>query len=349
LTAETLQAARIEHRDHISAVGEYYQRGWTDGLPVIPPEPAMVAAFLDAGGAAAGEVAGTVATRDITVTAEDVAINAVMAGCLPEYAPVVLTAVSALLREEAIPHSVTATLASAAQLVIVNGPVRTQIGVECGQGCMGPGFRANATIGRALRLVVRNVLKTIPHQLDRGTFSTPARYSWCFGEDEEGTSWTPLHVERGLRAGQSAVTVASTLGSIIARPRSHDPEVIIEHLGRVLFLEGSLWEHQMGSLCDLPIVLGKEQQRFFSAAGWSKADFRQALWDTMSPLTRTSDGAPFRMGRPEGILPVAAGGPGDQSIVVLPPHVGLAITLALPDVRRLFDAHHTRPDRYAAQ
>jgi hypothetical protein len=330
MTTETLQAARIEHRDYIAAVEEYYRRGWTDGLPVIPPELAMVATFLDAGSMTAGEVIGTVPTRDITVTAEDVAINAVMAGCLPEYAPVVLTAVAALLREEAIPHSVTATLASAAQLVIVNGPVRTRIGVECGQGCMGPGFRANATIGRALRLVVRNVLKSIPHQLDRGTFSTPARYSWCFGEDEEGTSWTPLHVERGLRADQSAVTVASTMGAIVARPHSHIPEVIIDYLVRVLFLDGSLWEHQLGSVCDLPIVLGEEHQRFFTAAGWSKADIRQAMWNEMSPLVRASDGAPLRVAGPEGFLVVAAGGPGDQSIAVMPPHVGRAVTLALP-------------------
>ena len=333
MTVHTLQAARIEHRDYASAVDEYYRRGWTDGLPVILPEPAMVAAFLDAGSRTAGEVIGTVPTRDVTVTAEDVAINAVMAGCLPEYAPVVMTAVSALLHEEAIPHSVTATLASAAQMIIVNGPVRAQIGVECGQGCMGPGFRANATIGRALRLVVRNVLRSIPHQLDRATFSTPARYSWCFGEDEEATSWAPLHVERGLRADQSAVTVASTLGAIVARPHSHIPEVIIEYLRRVLFLEGSLWEHQMGSVCDLPVVLGQEHQRFFTAAGWSKADIRQALWDEISPLVRASDGAALRIGQPEGILLVAAGGPGDQAIAVMPPHVGLAVTLAIPGGR----------------
>jgi hypothetical protein len=331
VTIETLQAAKIEHSDYASAVEEYYERGWTDGLPVIPPEPALVAAFLEAGGTTAGELVGTLPTRDITVTAEDVAINAVMAGCLPEYAPVVLTAVRGLLHEKAIPHSVTATLASAAQVVIVSGPVRTQLGVACGQGCMGPGFRANATIGRALRLVVRNVLKTVPGQLDRGTYSTPGRYSWCFGEDEEATSWMPLHVERGLRAEHSAVTVASTLGSLIVSPRTHVPEMIIDRLARVLHLDGSLWEHQLGEDCDLPIVLGQEQQRFFTGAGWSKADIRQALWDAMSPLTRATDGATFRMARPEGILPIAAGGPGFQGVVILPPHVGLAITLALPD------------------
>jgi hypothetical protein len=195
---------------------------------------------------------------------------------------------------------------------------------------MGPGFRANATIGRALRLVVRNVLRSIPHELDRGVFSTPNRYSFCFGEDEEGTSWVPLHVERGLRAGQSAVTVASTMSPVIAHPRSHVPELIIEHLARVLFLDGSLWEHQLGSVADLPVVLGQEHQRFFTAAGWSKADIRRALWDQISPLARESDGAGLRLGRPEGILLVAAGGPGDQVTAVMPPHVGLAVTLPVP-------------------
>ena len=331
MAADTLRAARILHPDHAAAVEEYYRRGWTDGLPVIPPEPSVVEAVLGAGGVTAGEVLGTVATRDVIVTAEDVAINAVMAGCLAEYAPVVMTSVAALLREEAIPHSVTSTLAGASQMVIVNGPIRTQIGVECEQGCMGPGFRANATIGRALRLVIRNVLRTIPHQLDRATFSSPERYSFCFGEDEEGCSWTPLHVERGLRADQSAVTVASTMGPVIANPRSHVPEEIIGYLRQVLFLEGSLWEHQLGSVADLPIVLGQEHQRFFTASGWSKADIRQALWDEMSPLVRESDRAGFRLGPPENILLVAAGGPGYQTIVVMPPHVGRAVTLPLPD------------------
>ncbi len=330
MTNTDLRAGRVRHADYSTAVEEYYRRGWTDGLPVIPPQPSTVEAFLAAGGADPGEVLGTVPTRDVVVTAEDAAINGVMAGCLPGYAPVVFTAVRAFLREEMIPHSVSATLSGASQVVIVNGPVRLEIGIECEQGCMGPGFRANATVGRALRLVIRNVLRSIPHQLDRATFSTPDRYSFCFGEDEEGSAWVPLHAERGVPKDRSAVTVASTIGPYVLRPRSHVPEQIVDYFARFLVVESTLWEHQMGSVADLPIVLGKEHQRFFTDAGWSKADMRQALWDRLSQVVRESDGAVLRLGRPEGILLVAAGGPGDQVSAILPPHVGLAVTLPIP-------------------
>jgi len=159
MTTETLQAARLTHPDHASAVEDYYRRGWTDGLPVIPPEPTMVAAFPDSGGVTAGAVLGTVPTRDITVTAEDVAINAVMAGCLAEYAPVVTTAVAALLREEAIPHSVTATLASAAGDRQRPGPHADRRGMRAGVHGTGlPGERndrAGVAAGHPQRAEVR--------------------------------------------------------------------------------------------------------------------------------------------------------------------------------------------------
>jgi hypothetical protein len=314
-------------------VEEYYRRGWTDGFPVTPPEAHIVASFLAAGSLDPGDVLGQVPTRDVVVTAEDAAVNAVMAGCLPEYAPVVFAAVRAFLAEEMIPHSVSATLTGASQIVIVNGPVRHQLGIESDQGCMGPGFRPNATIGRALRLVIRNVLGSIPHQLDRATFSTPDRYSFCFGEDEEGTTWDPLHAERGLDPSTSAVTVVSTIGPLVMRPGVHEPAGIIDYLVRFLAVEGSLWEHQMGSVADLVVVVGKEHQRFFTGAGWTKADIRRALWERLSPIIRESDGAPLRLGRSEGILLVAAGGPGDQATVVFPPHVGLAITAPIAPPR----------------
>ena len=131
-----------------------------------------------------------------------------MAGCRPEYAPVVIAAVRAHLHEKGNCHSTTGTLSGAAQVVIVNGPGRQQLDVNCTAGCFGPGWRANATIGRALRLVIRNVCRAVPDFLDRASFSTPARYTLCFGEDEEGSDWLPLSVERGVPAGTSAVTVA---------------------------------------------------------------------------------------------------------------------------------------------
>ena len=193
-----LQAEQHAYDDYASLVDDYYARGWTDGLPVIPPTPELVADFLAAAGLEPDDVIGTVPTREVTVTAEHAAINAVMAGCRRDYMPVVVAAVRAHLNEKGNCHSTTGTLSGAAQVVIVNGPARTALDVNCTAGCFGPGWRANATIGRALRLVIRNVCRAIPNFLDRASFSTPARYSFCFGEDEEGSPWVPMSVERGI-------------------------------------------------------------------------------------------------------------------------------------------------------
>ena len=208
----TLHAPAHEYRDYAELLEDYYARGWTDGLPVVPPTPEAVAQFLEVAELAPDVVLGAVPTREVVVTAEHAAINAVMAGCRPEYMPVVVAAVRAHLNEKGNCHSVTGTLSGAAQAVVINGPARLHLDVNCKAGCFGPGWRANATIGRALRLLVRNVCRAIPNFLDRATYSTPARYSFCFGEDEEGSSpWVPMSVERGVPEGTSAVTVHSVM------------------------------------------------------------------------------------------------------------------------------------------
>ena len=169
------------------------------------------------------EILGAVPTREVVVTAEHAAINAVMAGCKTEYFPVVVAAVRAHLNEKANCHSTTGTLSGAAQIVIVNGPIRRQLDINCEAGCFGPGWRANATIGRALRLVIRNVCRAVPNFLDRATFSRPARYSFCFGENEEVSDWVPMHVERGFAAGTSTVTVHSAMTIHSAEEMSAGP------------------------------------------------------------------------------------------------------------------------------
>lgn len=198
----SLSSETLTHDSYAEAVEAYFESGYTDGLPVVPPTPESVQAMLDAAGLAPDEVLGAVPTRDVVVTVEKTAVNAVMAGCLPEYFPVVVAAVRAILQPIANCHSTTATLAGSAHAVIVNGPVRQQLDIECAQACFGPGFRANATIGRALRLVVRNVCRTVPGVLDRASFSTPLRYSFCFGENEEFGDWTPNHVLLGYARRQ---------------------------------------------------------------------------------------------------------------------------------------------------
>ena len=175
----TLQAPRHGYRDYAELLDDYYERGWTDGLPVVPPTPERVEEFLGAADLEPDVVLGAVPTREVVVTAEHAAINAVMAGCRADYMPVVAAAVRAHLHEKGNCHSTTGTLSGAAQAVIVNGPARTRLDINCTAGCFGPGWRANATIGRALRLVIRNVCRSIPNFLDRASFSTPREKDPC--------------------------------------------------------------------------------------------------------------------------------------------------------------------------
>jgi len=329
----TLHAPSHEYRDYAQLLDDYYERGWTDGLPVVPPTPEAVDDFLAAAALAPDTVIGTVPTREVTVTAEHVAINAVMAGCRREYMPVVIAAVRAHLHEKGNCHSTTGTLSGAAQAVIVNGPARISLDVNCTAGCFGPGWRANATIGRALRLVIRNVCRSIPNFLDRGSFSTPARYSFCFGEDEEGSPWTPMSVERGIPAGTSAVTVASVMTMASAFDlASRTPEGILDTVARTIRQRGVATDVWLGEDTNVVVVMGPEHRRFLVDAGWSKADARSYLWPKLTAERGPGD-ARVGLGKPEGILLVAAGGPGMLETWILFPHLAWAITEpVVPDV-----------------
>jgi hypothetical protein len=316
-------AARHSYGSYDELMEDYFERGWTDGLPVVPPTPEKVERFLAAAGLAPEEVLGEVPTREVVVTAEQTAINAVMAGCRPEYMPVVVAAVRAHLSEKGNCHSTTGTLSGAAQAVIVNGPVRRELGIECGSGCFGPGFRANATIGRALRLVVRNVCRAIPGVLDRASFSNAMRYSFCFGEDEEASSWTPLHVERGFAPQDSAVTVASCFYLLPATDfTSRTPEGICDSILKLLRRQGVAGDRWLGEDNNVVLVVGPEHLRYLIAAGWTKADVRSYLWARFF-----EDGVNVvRLGKPEGLLIAAAGGPGMAETWILFPHLAWAIT-----------------------
>jgi hypothetical protein len=320
-----LSAQRHEYADHDALQDDYAERGWTDGLPVIAPTPEKVAAFLDAAGLAPDEVLGEVPTREVVATAEHAAINAVMAGCRPEYTPVVVAAVRAALHEKANCHSTSGTLSGASQLVVVNGPVRKELDIACESGCFGPGFRANATIGRALRLVIRNVCRAIPGFLDRASFSSPLRYSFCFGENEEGSPWVPMHVERGLAADESAVTVHSIMNFISAIDfTSRSPEALLETILATLKRHGVFTDRFLGEGQNVMLVVGPEHQRYFVEEGWSKDDMRGYLWPKFQ---ETGAGErPIMLGKPEGMLIAAAGGPGMAETWILFPHLAWAIT-----------------------
>jgi len=198
LAKPPLQSAMYELADALDANEFYQHNGWTDGLPIVPPTEERVQECLDTAGLAPGDLIGVESVRQRPITAEKVAINAVMAGCLPTYMPVVVTALRAMCDEDFNLHGSTASTGGSAPFIVVNGPVRTALGMNATHGVLGNGNRANATIGRAVRLVLINVLGCIPGQLDRSTLGHPGKFTFCIAEDEEDSPWTPLAQERGL-------------------------------------------------------------------------------------------------------------------------------------------------------
>jgi hypothetical protein len=183
------------------------ERGWGDGLPLVPPTTDRVAAMLEGTTRASGELIATVAPAYGAATVEKIAINAVMAGCRPEYLPVVIAAVEACAADEFNLYGIQATTNPVAPLVLVNGPIRKRLDFNCAGNALGQGNRANATVGRALRLVLINVGGGTPGQLDLSTLGSPAKYTLCCGENEEANPWQPHHVTTGLSPDASSVTV----------------------------------------------------------------------------------------------------------------------------------------------
>ena len=208
-----------------------YARGVTDGLPVVPATAARVAAAVAASGRARDELIALVAPRLGRATVEKIAINAVMAGCRPEYLPAVIAGVEAICDPAFALVGVSGTTDAVALLLIINGPVRAALDVNSGAGAFGPGWRANATIGRAVRLVWQNVGGAAP--ISMSTFSQPGRYSYCIGENEEASPWEPLHVEHGFAAGESTVAaVAAEAPQVVANTQGRTGREILATIAR---------------------------------------------------------------------------------------------------------------------
>ncbi len=330
------RSAQIATEGPLEAIETCFERGWTDGLPVMPPTPERVAQFLDAAGVAPDEVVGAVPTREVVITAEKVAINAVMAGCLPEYMPVVMAAARAMCDEPFNLHANSGTLSGAAQIIVVNGPVRGELGIACRDGLFGPGFRANATIGRAIRLVIRNVARSVPGFLDRASFSQPGRYTWCFGENEEESPWTPLHAERGLPRDTSAVTLFAVMDPV--KVTGLHPQRPEEFLDRASVMLRMVWTYSQTSSYDacrsLLVVIGPEHMDLCATAGWSKDDIRRYLFPRLKAPAAGYE-FPSPIARPEHILIVAAGGRAmAQSWFMVPFPSHCPVTRALEPGRR---------------
>ncbi|HYE89510.1 MAG TPA: hypothetical protein VEA38_00765 [Terriglobales bacterium] len=305
--------------EDLDAVEFCFQQGWTDGLPVIPPTEDRVLAMLKAAGLKPDDQVGAIENRAVSVTAEKVALNAVMAGCRPEYMKVVVAAVQAICDPAWGYHGPGTSTGGAAVLMIVNGPVVRELDINSGDNLFGPGWRANATIGRALRLVMRNVAGSKPGLLDRGTLGHPGKLSYVIGENEVTSPWTPLHVERGFRKEQSTVTIlAAEAPHQFYNQLSNTAEGILTTCADDMRISGNV----MGQP-QYVLILAGEHMKTIAADGWTKAEIRKFVFEhthnSHEHLKRTNrmagaiqPGDDTRMralvASPEDILVVAAGG-----------------------------------------
>jgi hypothetical protein len=305
--------------DLADAIEFCHAQGWTDGLPVVPPTPERVQAMLAGAGLPPGEEIGYVAHRAVSITAEKVAINAVMAGCKPEYMPVVVAGIQGIADPLWSYHGPGTSTAGAGVLMIVNGPIARELDVNAGDNLFGPGWRANLTIGRAVRLVMRNVCGSRPGTLDRGTLGHPGKLSYVIAENEAESPWVPLSVERGFRPGQSTVTVmAAEAPHQFYNQLANTAEGILTTLCDDMRISGNVMGQPQYAL-----VLAGEHARTIAQDGWSKSDIRRFVFEhtrnSHAHLKRTyrMAGAPLpgddtRMRplveSPDDVLVVAAGG-----------------------------------------
>jgi hypothetical protein len=337
-------SAKTYDVDDAFVANELYQdNGWTDGLPIVPPTEELVHAFLEAARLRAEDVVGVEPVRRRRITAEKVATAAVMAGCRPEYMPVVVAVVRAMCAPEFGLHGTTASTGGSAQFIVVNGPVRRAIGMNATHNVLANASRANATIGRTPRLLILNVLGGTPGRLDRSTLGHPGKFTFCVAEDEEDNPWTPLATERGARPGTSAVTVlAAGAPHQLMNEWTRDPRELLETYAatmRANLLTYSIWPGNYA------IVIARQHREVLTAAGWSKRDVREYVherarvtrgeWrsvgkgavvggkaDDVHPALRTAD----------DLLVIAAGGPAGGFGAVIPPWYAaksLAVTVCV--------------------
>ncbi|MYN13914.1 hypothetical protein GSY71_12275 [Pusillimonas sp. TS35] len=336
----------LEFEDETEANERFQQEGWTDGLPIVAPTEARMLRFVQAMGLDPDYVIGTEPVRRRNLTAEKVAIAAVMAGCLPEYMPVVRAIVEAICEPQFGLHGSTASTGGAAPMIIVNGPVRKQIGMNATHNALANASRANATIGRTLRLILLNVLGGIPGQLDRATFGHPGKFTFCLAEDEEDSRWLPLAQERGIAAGASAVTVMSAVSPHqVMNEWTHDPKELLETYAAAVrsnMLEYSIWAGNYA------MVVAKQHRDVFNNAGWTKQDIREYMfercrvrrkqWRDVGKASIASlkdeEKEYCALRSPDDLLVVAAGGPAGGFGVIAPPWIGsrsLAVTVQVSD------------------
>ena len=329
------RAVLIEAPGDLDELNKFYiKRRWGDGLLLAPPTQEAVARMLRHTRRAPDEVVATIAPGFGAATVEYIAINAVMAGCYPEYLPVLIAVAEAVATPKFHVQAIQATTNPAAVWLIVNGPVAKRLGVNGGSNCLGQGTWANATLGRALRLILQNIGRALPGEMDRATQGQPGKYTFCCAENEDASPWEPLHVERGFAADASTVTVVGALGTWSMNMTAAAAEEVLAMIADTMQYPASS-DYVYGGA---PFVLLSPQHaNLFHAAGWSKAEVKRRLWEQSklragrargSEFGRTATGRRAELGevgpdtmvpiseKPEDISIIVAGGPGSHSVFV---------------------------------
>ena len=325
-------AERILVEDDPEAIAEHFAaQGWTDGLPIVPPTPARVARMLAGGDFPPDLSLGPMPPRWGEVTIARLAVNAVMAGCAPAYFPVIVAAARAILTRPFNLYGVQGTTNPASPVLIVNGPIARALGINARGNLFGPGWRANATIGRAIRLVMTTVGGGVPQQADKSTLGNPAKYTCCFAENEADSPWAPLHVDRGFPVATSTVTAFGGAAPANIIEKSKTVEEMLPTLARAMAVSGS---NNMFMSQEALLVLGPEHAALAARQGYDKARVRRALFEhARIPFALIGQSnadvlAVWRAGcidevagqrtlriveKPEDILVVVAGGAGNHS------------------------------------
>ena len=276
---ELLSSRNIQLADLEDDAEGCYERGWSDGLPVIPPTRVRVIRMLKGTDRSPGEIIGNIPPDNAPCTIEKVAINAVLAGCKPEYFPIVLASVQAALQDKFCMHGLLCTTYFSGPVMIVNGPVVQQVGLNNGINALGQGSRANATIGRALQLLIRNVGGGVPGGIDRAVMGNPGKYTFCFAEDESDADWSTLAQDRGFERSESVINLFAGEGlQPIVDQKSRDPDSLARNMAASL---RAVVNTKLYGVADAVLVVCPEHRRVFREGGWNKDDLKNALYDNL--------------------------------------------------------------------
>lgn len=318
-----------------------YEKGLTDGLPVVPPTEDRVRRMIDGSGRPRGDVIARVPPELLPATVESIAVNAVMAGCNQEYMPLLVAAIQALCDPDVKLDGIQVTTNPVGPLLIINGPVRVKLDINSGSNVFGPGWQANATIGRAIRLILLNIGGARPGTVDQATQGFPGKYTLCIGENEEGSPWNALHVERGFRPDQSTVTVVGVNGTVNLHDSGSDALGVLKSITHGMAVPGA--NNFLNPNSHPVLVLNPTHAKMLDGIGYNKERLKEHLFEHVRiPFEWLSerrkdlrlgetdevhvDGMVPITAKPENIIIVVAGGEQGHQSTFLPSGIGKSVT-----------------------